>query len=370
MGSSFVDHSDREITEPTRRNIADELIRRNMTLYGRLDEHEFFSRVFKANDFATSDSGEDWFGLVAEIWQHRDRNPDWPHDWWVTDDRFDLLHTPDETFLRVLAEVVHPMVRPDAAQRAVCLELFNKHLAPEGWEIGVVSQLGAHAIYGGRRVEQLPRAVGGEARQLGITLGEYVIQQITRMEAALPDDPDLAIGTAKEFIETICRTVLQERGLGTSDNDDVPGLVRLTVKSLPVVPRGIEHPTRWEKVVGRLVNNLSSLGRSLAELRNAFGTGHGQPAGHVGLDTHHAQLAVRMATALGVFLYEVHDRNPPFPGNQRTRAPSAGRLVADGNRTSQPWKKKLSSNASPAGMSNKATSPRRARLACDEETAL
>ena len=58
------------------------------------------------------------------------------------------------------------------------------------------------------------------------------------------------------------------------------------------------------------VNNLSSLGRSLAELRNAFGTGHGQAAGHIGLDAHHARLAVRMATAVGVFLYEVHERNP------------------------------------------------------------
>ena len=30
----------------------------------------------------------------------------------------------------------------------------------------------------------------------------------------------------------------------------------------------------------------------------------------MGLETHHARFAVRMATTVGVFLYEVHARNP------------------------------------------------------------
>ena len=72
----------------------------------------------------------------------------------------------------------------------------------------------------------------------------------------------------------------------------------------------IENQGKWNGVILKLVNNLSSVGQSLAELRNAFGTGHGRPAAHIGLEAHHAQLAVRMATTVGVFLYEVHERNP------------------------------------------------------------
>jgi hypothetical protein len=45
-------------------------------------------------------------------------------------------------------------------------------------------------------------------------------------------------------------------------------------------------------------------------LRNAFGTGHGKDAAHRGLDTHHARLIVHVATTVGVFLYEAHERNP------------------------------------------------------------
>ena len=41
---------------------------------------------------------------------------------------------------------------------------------------------------------------------------DYLRQQIIRMEEAVESDPALAIGTAKELIETCCKTILEERG--------------------------------------------------------------------------------------------------------------------------------------------------------------
>ena len=300
-----------EITEPTRRNIADELDLHNMAPNGRLDEVEFFSRLFNLRELPTRDYRASQFpNMAADLYQHRINNDDWSDGWWWTDDRLDLLHAPDEVFLRFLAEMVHPIVRPDQEERDAYLGIFNKHLAAEGWEIGIVSQVGVHSVYGGRRLQQVPPAVAVGVKVLATTLGDYVSLQVTRMEVSIADDPDLAIGTAKDFVETICKSILKERGIEISKDHDLPALVRLTVKSLPIVPNGIEDSARWEDVVRRLLNNLSSIGRSLAELRNAFGAGHGRPAGHVGLATYHARLAVHMATAVGVFLYEVHKGNP------------------------------------------------------------
>jgi hypothetical protein len=37
-------------------------------------------------------------------------------------------------------------------------------------------------------------------------------RQIDRMRSALASDPGLAIGTAKELVETVCKTILSERG--------------------------------------------------------------------------------------------------------------------------------------------------------------
>jgi hypothetical protein len=171
--------------------------------------------------------------------------------------------------------MVHPIVRPDPAEREAFLELFNRHLSPEGWEIAEVTRVGAHPVYGARRLNQIAAATMADAKNLAQSLGDYVGKQVTRMEAALSGDLELAIGTAKDFIETVCRMILKERDIGLPKDDDLPPLVKLTVKSLPVVPDGIEDKAKWEVTVVRLVNNLSSAGQSLAELRNAFGTGHG-----------------------------------------------------------------------------------------------
>ena len=101
-----MDHLEREITEPTRRKIADELSLQGMSPNGQVNEVEFFSRLFNLNELPTRDHRTHQFpNMVADLWQHRVNNPmDWPDGWWWTDDRLALLHAPDETFLRFLAE--------------------------------------------------------------------------------------------------------------------------------------------------------------------------------------------------------------------------------------------------------------------------
>lgn len=241
--------------------------------------------------------------MVGDLWQHRVNNNDWSDDWMWSDPRLNIRNGPDLIFLQILAEMVHPVVRTSDEDRDRILEIINKHLRADGWEIGEVSRISNRPIYGGRRLLGTPIAVA-EAKQL--ELGEYVSQQITRMETAIPSDPDLAIGTAKEFIETVCRTILKERGIPLPNDDDLPALVRLTVKSLPIVPDGLQADADTEKMIVTLVNNLASVGRSLAELRNQFGTGHGKVASHSGLKGPHARLAIGASTTVAVFLYETH----------------------------------------------------------------
>jgi hypothetical protein len=56
-----------------------------------------------------------------------------------------------------------------------------------------------------------------------------------------------------------------------------------------------------------LLNNLSSIGHQLAELRNLYGTGHGKLTDHIGLEKRHAKLAVGAAATLALFLFESHE---------------------------------------------------------------
>lgn len=136
----------------------------------------------------------------------------------------------------------------------------------------------------------------------------HLAEQIRRMEDSVETDPSLAIGTAKELIETCCKTILSERGQEISGTPDIPTLTKATLKELNLVPEGVPNATRGADVIKRLLSNLSTIGHGLAELRGLYGTGHGQHGSTSGLTTRHAKLAVGAASTLAVFLFETHEQ--------------------------------------------------------------
>jgi len=75
----------------------------------------------------------------------------------------------------------------------------------------------------------------------------YLAEQIRRMEASVETDPSLAIGTAKELIETCCKTILAERGKPVAGTPDVPTLTKETLKELKLVPDGVPDSARQRR---------------------------------------------------------------------------------------------------------------------------
>lgn len=134
----------------------------------------------------------------------------------------------------------------------------------------------------------------------------YLAQQIKRMEQSIDSDPDLAIGTAKELIETCCKTILELRGNQVEDTHDIPKLTKATLKELKLVPEGVPEASRGSDVIKRILQNLGTMGNNLAELRGMYGTGHGKHGKASGLKPRHAKLAVGAAATLTTFLFETH----------------------------------------------------------------
>lgn len=134
----------------------------------------------------------------------------------------------------------------------------------------------------------------------------HLAEQIRRMEASIDTDPSLAIGTAKELIETYCKTILAERGKPVVGTPDVSTLTKETLKELKLVPEGVPDASRGADVIKRLLSNLGTIGNGLAELRGLYGTGHGKHGSATGLGVRHAKLAVGAAATLVVFLFETH----------------------------------------------------------------
>jgi hypothetical protein len=310
-----VDRS-RRITHVTRRDIFDYLRLGGGPWWGRLDEVAFLARLYDLESLPSTDSR--YKTASRDIFQHRENNDDWEDDWVFHDPRFRLMSGPDEILLGFLAQMVHPVVQPDTDRAAQIVSELNRLLGPDGWMLKPQKQISGRPVYAPARIGS-GIAVAFAHETTARLNAEYISQQVTRMEGAVDTEPDLAIGTAKEFVESICKTILEERQEPYGKNDDVPTLVRKTTKVLQLTPGDVAETARAADTIKRMLMNLATLVQGSAELRNAHGSGHGKSASQARyrLTARHARLAVGSAATLGTFLYETHEARE----SERTSGP-------------------------------------------------
>ena len=297
--------ADNQISEVTRRNISDALVLNRVNWSGRFEEQQFLARLYNLTEMPSTDHRYD--NAADDIWKHRVMNDDWANDWVFYDSRFNLIDAPDEEFLRFLCEMLHPVVQPQAQEVDRIRNILNEHLVKDGWEIREQMQISERPVFAAFRCLWADVHTAEAAKVVGQAMdAEYVSRQITRMQSALASEPDVAIGTAKEFVETICKTILRERDIPYDPSEKMPRLVKQVAAALELIPQGIAGEAKATETVKRLLSNLGSVSDGLAELRNLHGTGHGKEADAKGLELRHARLAVGSATALAVFLLEAH----------------------------------------------------------------
>jgi len=297
----------RKISEATRRDLIDSLLLEKISWAGRLQEPDFLARIFDLNVLPSKDYR--FKNAYRDIWQHRVNNPhDWDDDWVFYDSRFDLLHADDDLFLNFLCETLHPVVRSDPEEVERLRQMYNLFLRKDGYELVERGRMAGRPVFAARQADDIDLA---SLKSLKETIPDagmtYIARQITRMESSIEADPDLAIGTAKELVETVCRTILAQRGVDAPTNFDVAQLVKLTAKELKLTPSDIADPQAAADSLRRLLGNLGTITQSLAEIRNKFGTGHGKAADSKGLEARHARLAVGAASTLALFLQETHE---------------------------------------------------------------
>jgi Abortive infection C-terminus len=134
----------------------------------------------------------------------------------------------------------------------------------------------------------------------------YLLRQLDRIENSIDSDPWLAIGTAKELVETTCKTILTEMQITIDKNWDVSNLCFQVRNALKLTPNDIPNTSQAAQTVKMLLGNLATIVQGLAELRNPYGTGHGHEGRARGLQPRHARLAAGAASTLAIFLLETH----------------------------------------------------------------
>lgn len=134
----------------------------------------------------------------------------------------------------------------------------------------------------------------------------YILTQLKRIEDALDTDVWLAIGTAKELVETTCKTILKDLGKDIDPDWTVLELCKETRKELKLTPDDIHDTNKAADTIKRLLSNLAQIVQGIAELRNPYGTGHGPHGRAKGLQPRHARLVAGAASTLAMFLLETH----------------------------------------------------------------
>lgn len=296
-----------------RQNIVDGLRLEGVHWQGSLNDVEFLSRLFDLDQLHSTDSR--FTDAARDIWQHTVNNNDWDDDWVFGDARFALLGGPADRFLRFMCEVVHPIVRPDRDEALRIVSHINDQLRPAGWELIEEERIGGRPRFTYRKVTSHGTRAVTRARTVADALDAgWMERQIQRLERSVETEPDLAIGTSKELIETCCKTILGKCGVEYSRSDDLGDLTKAVIKALDLVPDNIPEQARGADNIRKVLRNLTSIPHNLAELRGLYGTGHGPDGKHRGLQPRHARLAVASAVAFIDFIastYRERDEGKP-----------------------------------------------------------
>ncbi|MEI7298544.1 abortive infection family protein [Paraburkholderia tropica] len=227
---------------------------------------------------------------------------------WVDVDNGSLtVDGPAETFLRFLCEVVHPIVRSTREESIKLVSMFNEQLRRADWDIYEIERIAGRPRYDFRRAAHTSRRAVTRARTVADALDAgWMAKEIERLEHAVELDPALAIGTAKELVETCCKTILTKRGVAFTKSEDLGDLTKKVAKELRLVPEGITDETKGADNIRLILRNLTQLTNNLAQLRGLYGTGHGRDGQHRGLQPRHARLAVASAVAFIDFVADTY----------------------------------------------------------------
>lgn len=296
-------------------NVLDGLRLENAAWHGELDDVEFLSRLFDLQQMPSTDSR--FKDAAGDIWQHRYNNDDWERDWIFTDSRFRLVDGPTDKFLRFLCEVVHPVVRPNRDEALKLVVHFNEQLRPAGWELFEEERVAGRPRFSYRQLRGNSSRAMLRAKTVADALNAgWMAKEIERLEHAIDRDPALAIGTAKELIETCCKSILTKRGVAFTKAEDLGDITKKVAKELRLVPEGITDETKGAENIRLILRNLTQLTNNLAQLRGLYGTGHGRDGQHRGLQPRHARLAVASAVAFIDFVSETfRHREDPNAGS-------------------------------------------------------
>lgn len=119
------------------------------------------------------------------------------------------------------------------------------------------------------------------------------------------NDPEGAITIARTILESVCKHILDEKGVEYNSNKiELPELYKKTALEMNLSPS--QHT---EEIFKQILGGCSAIVNGLGALRNKLGDAHGKGKEKVKLAKRHAELAVNLAGAMALYLIKTNKKN-------------------------------------------------------------
>lgn len=145
------------------------------------------------------------------------------------------------------------------------------------------------------------------AREALATGMVHIEEQIKGLERSVTENPGLAFDLAKTLVESTCKTILSERKIAFSPDDDLPKLFKMVSKHLPFLPEFSANEADARKRLSQTLGGLHTSLVGVCELRNSYGfASHGSESQRPVMAGAQAILAAQAADTIIGFLHRVH----------------------------------------------------------------
>lgn len=146
-----------------------------------------------------------------------------------------------------------------------------------------------------------------------------ILQQITAIESAIENNtPSFVFDISKSLVDTICKTILEDRGKKPDRKLSSSDLLKITLKELKLYRDDVEDAKKAQKDLKEIVNGLRTAFSGICDLRNTFGVvGHGMDGYADSLENTQAIFTARATDAIVHFLYLTHKEYSEFNNESR-----------------------------------------------------
>ena len=156
-----------------------------------------------------------------------------------------------------------------------------------------------------------PPVLGSLSNAAQVLNFDTVTRDIERALASADKDPEDAVTAACSTVESVCRSILIELGLGLPEKKDIKGLFAAVRKPLGLGTDRDDLDPLIADDVRKILNGLATVIEGIGSLRTHGGDAHGRERGYTRIDRRIASLAIHSASTVALFLIETWQRRHP-----------------------------------------------------------